>query len=472
MTVRWLALFVVAMIAACTPRLGAAVDRLKPATDAQATQPTDASPTRLYTPTFTVSISPDFETSFKQVAGRAPFTVTFGARIQGGRPPFAVEWDFDGDGITDSRAEQPPPFVFVTPRIYTTTLLVRDASGARAQATRRIVAFASPTLPQWKYGVTAHLERRRALFYPTLADVQRAVALIRDAGVQAVRVDFNWDMLNPQREVWNWDDYEAWVRIVRENNLEILGIIDYVSWWASSAVDSKDWRVRLYSEPLNDYDFARYTYEVVTHFKNDVRVWQIWNEPNTSAFWKPRPNPARYVSLLQEAYLAAKYADPNAVVLFGGLSGNGVEGHDDSGLMSHFMAQAYAAGAQGYFDVMAIHPYMLPNGGIEALREKIRAARSVMDRHGDAARPLWLTEIGVPTDVPWWSSAPLQSEADAAAWLRQVYTQLWDLTPTIFWYELQDRALGFNPEAHFGLLRADYTPKPAYDALQALTKHK
>lgn len=419
-------------------------------------------------PPLTANILPEAEKSFKQVAGRAPFTVTFRANISGGTPPYNFAWDFDGDGKTDSAQPAPPPFVFHKPAAYNAALVVTDATGRDIRVERRIVAFGTPQLPAWRYGVTAHLERRRAPYYPTLQDVERAAQAMQDAGVQFVRMDFNWDMLNPTREEWKFGDYDATVKIARAHNLRVLGIVDYVSWWASSAQNSGDWRVRLYSEPLKDYDFARYTYEVVNHFKNDVRVWQIWNEPNTQDFWKPNPNPARYASLLQEAYLAAKYADPGAVVLFAGLSGNGVEGNDDAQLASHFLEDAYQAGAQGYFDVMAIHPYMLPNSGVEALRAKISATRAVMDRYGDKDIPLWLTEVGVPTNVPWWQTAPVQTEQDAANWLQLVYSRLWDLTSTIAWYQLQDRA-GEDPEGHFGLLRSDYSPKAAYEALRGLT---
>lgn len=422
-------------------------------------------------PELTAVIFPDAAQSYKQVSGRAPFTVTFTANVSGGVPPYTYAWDFDGDGNVDSALEKPDAFVFENARAYTTTLTVRDARSENVETTRRIVAFAPPELPAWKYGITAHLERRRPPYYPTLQDVEHAAQLMQDAGIQVVRMDFNWDMLNPTRDEWAWDDYDNAVKIVRAHHLEFLGILDYVSWWASSAQDSNDWRVRLYSEPSNDYDFARYTYEVVRHFKNDVHVWQIWNEPNTQGFWKPKPNPARYVSLLQESYLAAKYADPDAVVMFAGMSSNGVEGNDDSGLASNFIERAYQAGARGYFDAMAIHPYMLPNSGIETLREKISAARAVMNQHGDSEMPLWLTEIGVPTDVPWWATAPPQSQDDAANWLELVYTKLWDLTPAIFWYELQDRE-GDSPESHFGILRADFSPKRAYEALKQLAAQK
>ncbi|HZQ07518.1 MAG TPA: hypothetical protein VFD70_13135 [Anaerolineae bacterium] len=443
---------------------------------------TDASPTptiEFYPPATKAAIPaplsavifPDASKSFKQVSGRVPFTTTFSADISGGMPPYTLEWDFDGDGKIDSSAAKPAPFVFTAPRAYTATLTVRDANSQETRAERRIVAFTAPQLPNWKYGVTAHLERRRQLYYLTLDDVRHAGQLMKDAGIQVVRVDFNWDMLNPTPKEWHFADYEAVVRIMHQYNIETMAIVDYVSWWASSAQDSQDWRVRLYSEPIHNYDFAQYTYELVSHFKNDVHVWQIWNEPNTDNFWKPKPNAAHYVALLQEAYLAAKYADPDAVVLFAGMSGNGIEGNDDTGLAGNFIEQAYQAGARGYFDAMAIHPYTLPNGGINALRDKIIAARNVMNQYGDHAIPLWLTEIGVPSQVPWWSTAPIQSEQDVANWLNSVYTQLWDLTPTIIWYQLQDIAIGDDPEGHFGLLRVDYSTKPAYDALRALTQH-
>lgn len=432
--------------------------------------PTPIPPTAV--PALAAHILPDAEHSYKQVSGHAPFSVTFSAEVMGGTPPYKYEWDFDGDNMVDSTAAEPEPYVYENPQAYNAALVVRDANDKDIRVTRRIVAFGAPAMPDWKYGITAHLERRRPPYYPTPDDVERAAGLMQAAGIQAVRMDFNWDMLNPTPEEWKFEDYDRVVEIVREHQLEMLGILDYVSWWASSAQDSSDWRVRLYSEPLNNYDYAHFTYEVVEHFKDDVKVWQLWNEPNTVGFWKPEPDPARYVAVMQEAYLAGKYADPNAVVVMAGMSSNGIEGNDDSGLASNFIERAYEAGARGYFDALAIHPYMLPNGGIETMRNRIAATRAVMTKYGDESVPLWLTEIGVPTDAPWWQTAPLQSEEDAANWLKLVYTELWDLTPTIFWYQLQDRDAGSDPEGHFGLVRADYTPKRAFEVLQQLTRER
>lgn len=428
-----------------------------------------------------IDVTPDSANSFRQVAGRVPLTVTFGAEISGGTPPYQVAWDFEGTGKTDGCAScadassegpeaKPVTFTFYAPGVYSATVTIKDSAGQTATAGRRIVAFGPPKIPTWKYGVTAHLERRRAGYYPRLEDVTHAVELTQSAGIQAARIDFNWDMINPEQDRWEWQDYDAMVQIVRSHKLDILGILDYSSWWSSSAQSSNDWRVRLYSEPRSVYEYAAYVYQVVSHFKNDVHAWEIWNEPNTVGFWKPQPNAAHYTELLKEAYLAVKYADPTATVLFGGLSGNGVEGDDPSGFASNYIAAAYAAGARDYFDVMSIHPYMLPNSGIDTERAKIAATRAVLDQQGDKSVPIWVTEIGVPGGAPWWATAPLQSDEQVAAWLQQVYTRLWDLTPAIFWYDLQDQGIGDTVEQHFGLLRLDFSPKPAFDKLKQLTK--
>lgn len=45
------------------------------------------------------------------------------------------------------------------------------------------------------------------------------------------------------------------------------------------------------------------------------------------------------------------------------------------------------------FDVVAIHPYTRYKADVVKI---LRSVRAVMSRHGDAARPLWVTEIGWP----------------------------------------------------------------------------
>ena len=53
--------------------------------------------------------------------------------------------------------------------------------------------------------------------------------------------------------------------------------------------------------------------------KLPVADWQLWNEPNSPLFWKPRPDPSEYLRLLRAFDSAVQGADPGARILLGGL---------------------------------------------------------------------------------------------------------------------------------------------------------
>ena len=150
-------------------------------------------------------------------------------------------------------------------------------------------------------------------------------------------------------------------------------------------------------KPQNPADYADFIRFVAARYAGKVSAWEVWNEQNTRRFWPSGPSPAAYVPLLKAAYPAVKAADPNALVVFGGVSQNDYS----------YIEGAYAAGAKGYFDVMAVHPYPGPNAP-EAVWHSERAdrarrrssgfreVRSSMLARGDD-KPIWLTEFGWST---------------------------------------------------------------------------
>ena len=50
-----------------------------------------------------------------------------------------------------------------------------------------------------------------------------------------------------------------------------------------------------------------------------IRAWQVWNEPNIPAWWRPEPNAEGYVRLLRAAATAIHFADPAATVVSAGM---------------------------------------------------------------------------------------------------------------------------------------------------------
>lgn len=121
--------------------------------------------------------------------------------------------------------------------------------------------------------------------------------------------------------------------------------------------------------------------------------WQIWNEANSPVFWSPRPSPAEYGKVVALAGKAIRAADPAATVVLGGMFGtpsNGIPAEQ-------FLARFHRRSEPGSFDVYALHPYSPNLSGIAA---QARGLRRVIESGPMPEAPLWITEIGWPTDGP------------------------------------------------------------------------
>jgi hypothetical protein len=134
------------------------------------------------------------------------------------------------------------------------------------------------------------------------------------------------------------------------------------------------------------------------------------------------------------------------------------------------MAGASRVGDQRkYLDVGNIHPYtygLSPDP--RHVRAEIARGSAVSGR-----KPVWATEAGyhnamhVPAD-----QQPGVSERAAAVYLTRTFLQHFDSgVRRTYAYELLDETperRGRDPEQHFGLLRHDFSPKPAFRALKNL----
>jgi putative glycosyl hydrolase len=167
----------------------------------------------------------------------------------------------------------------------------------------------------------------------------------------------------------------------------------------------------------------------------DVLYWEVWNEPNEILFWYPTPNAAAYVRLLRKAYIAIKSANPNALVVSAGLSGVNPP--------RQYLRDMYRAGARTYFDVLALHPYRQPQSPDSYLADYLRFMKNIMETNGDLDTPIWITEIGWPTDPSQYGAV---TEAQQAEFLRRTYeiSKSLGFVEKVFWYRLQDAGEGMG----------------------------
>jgi polysaccharide biosynthesis protein PslG len=310
------------------------------------------------------------------------------------------------------------------------------------------------------------------------AEMDRQLDLVQQSGAAMARVDVGWASLQEKGP----DDWEAYhlrrldrlVDGAQARGIQLLLIFMNSPCWASSAPDSLkqgctgSWWSRGVSQyaPSDPQDYARALAHVVARYKGRVAGWELWNEPNSSDYFKTSGDAATaYANLVKAAYPAAKAADPDTTIVAGALSQSDYR----------FTQQLYDQGIKGSFDAYSVHPYsddvspLDPRSSTDPRYSFVRGVEKIHDTmlaNGDS-RPVWLTESGWSTSIVRNSSAWRNgvSEDDQARFMRQQAQQVqqWSWVKVNIWYELNDvgtdRADVFS---NCGLRRVDGTAKPAW----------
>jgi hypothetical protein len=226
-----------------------------------------------------------------------------------------------------------------------------------------------------------------------------------------------------------------------------------------SQVEGGDLQSTINYPPRDPDAFAAYAADLARRYPQ-IEAWEVWNEPNTSFFWRPVVKADGYTTLLKKTYAAVKAANPNAKVILGGLSPGNSPEQMDAVPAADFLTRIYQNCGGAFFDAVAYHAYGV--GGIEDwLPHELGVIREVMVAYGDAAKPVWITEMGDYTSGP-----GTRSEEWQARLLRQARTILprFSYVDRVYWYTLRDAGVSADPEMHYGLFRADGSAKPAVQA--------
>jgi hypothetical protein len=330
-------------------------------------------------------------------------------------------------------------------------------------------AQSAPVATAWR-GVQVHS------LWATETDQQMDEDLYyaKASGANVVRLDVAWATFESdgpgQYTAWYADRLATFMQDAQQLNLKVIAILFTTPCWASSAPASLkqncqgDWwdaGVGWYP-PTNDQDFANFVQTITSTYASDLAAVEIWNEPDQSSDWVSSNPAGDYAQLLKAAYPAAKAGDPSVPVLAGALAGSDTQ----------FLTSLYQDGIQGYYDGISIHPYnqaqppaAAPAG--TAVRWEftagIQAIHALQLQNGDHT-PLWITEFG-------WDTVD-NTQQQQASYITQGYQILAGL-PYVkagIVYELHDDIGGSpsDPNANFGLMTQDYTPKPAYAAFTSV----
>ncbi len=324
------------------------------------------------------------------------------------------------------------------------------------------------------------------------ADVeQQKLQAVADSGAKWFEMDVDWNSIQdggPNSYMWTATDRV--VTDARARGLKILGMIGYTPAWARPANCPAGSDKCLPASPETYAAFAhavaqRYgSASTIPSFRSSITAVQIWNEPNHYPFVQPTVNVRAYTDMLKRAYVEIKTVDPLMTVIAGGTSpaGNTAGSHDVAPI--RFLREIYADGGKGFFDAFAHHPYSFPCSPLIRASwnsfSQTRDLHTVMAQNGDGGKKIWGTEAGAPTGADVGTCTPGNvgmsvSEATQSQYLAD-YFKGWygdyaSFTGPLFWFQIRDNGTDPNNyDDHYGLLRWDFSAKPAYRTLQRLVR--
>jgi len=299
--------------------------------------------------------------------------------------------------------------------------------------------------------------------------VQRTFEMVREMGASWVVEYFLWAAHEPAHGVYDWSHADLVVDHARNQGLTVIARLGYVPEWARPPKTSP-----LYLDESGYDAYAGFVGAFVRHFRGRVNHIIIWNEPNLSQEWGYRSvDPAGYTELLRRAYLAAKEADPDVVVLGGALAPTLAPVGSEFAMNDLDYLQAmYEAGAAPYFDGLAVHSYGWtfspdePPSPDSVNFRRVELVRDLMIRNGDADKSIYITEAGW-NDHPRWTKAvrPAQRAAYTVRAYRKVLAD-WPWVEMIaVWAFRYPRPAGTYQD-YYTFVDGGFRPKPIYTAVQ------
>jgi hypothetical protein len=320
-----------------------------------------------------------------------------------------------------------------------------------------------------------------------LIDGSRQLQAAHAAGSTWDRVVFLWQEIQPYNSTdWYLDRYleRTGLRtILSKSNLPLVAVVQGTPGWAAG-----DWRDGAAAIPTGlDYPiddphnvFALFMQRLVHTYRGKIAAWVIWNEPDfrpgeavDSLTWGG--NTADFFSLVRAGYRAVKKVDRGAAVVFPATTyfADAVNGRNLflDRVLQEGRSDPEAARNGYYFDAVGVNLYC----SLDAIYRVRGLYADVLARYGLKGKPIWLTETNCPIYND--ARAPVEprqhiTTMEQAAFLIQAIALAraagYD---RIGWYSLIDAAPTSRVPDHWGLLRPDASPRPAYRALLTAARY-
>lgn len=227
----------------------------------------------------------------------------------------------------------------------------------------------------------------------------------------------SWNDIHTGPGRFNWTQLDALVADSERFGVELVYTFGYTPRWASSNPngDCSGALAGICYAPSAEA-WREFVTAITARYRNRIKYWEIWNEPNAGNFWKGTH--AQMADMSRQASPIIRNA--NGVVLSPAPQGSS----------SHrWLDDHFTAAGTSYVDVVTFHGYLY--GAPELITGVVADIRAVQAKHGIGNKPLWDTEHSWG-DVTWPMGA---TEDQQSAWLARFLPMSYSAgIARTFWY--------------------------------------
>ncbi|HJT87641.1 MAG TPA: cellulase family glycosylhydrolase, partial [Bryobacteraceae bacterium] len=213
-----------------------------------------------------------------------------------------------------------------------------------------------------------------------LSRVEHDLETARRGGAAYLRCAFSWNGIEKEQGQYDWTFWDSLVKLAEQNRIKLIPYVAYPPRWAVR--QEKDfWK----QPPRDPRLYGDFMYRIASRYRGRIAAWEIWNEPDNREYWTGTAD--EFAALARLAARRIREADPNAVVVLGGMA---------NGPSAFFKRLIGKDHMDRDVDVVAMHAYpeTWSNERAEALFAEWIPAMSEAIARDRSGADLWLNEMG------------------------------------------------------------------------------
>ena len=250
--------------------------------------------------------------------------------------------------------------------------------------------------------------------------VEDGIQLASNLQLDWVKVEIPWAAVQPAKaKAIDWTHYESAFQSLAHYRLNVMVSITQPPSWSLTPLGP---------DPALTMRFIQQLFQ---KFGPSISAIEIFPAANTRQGWGAAPNPGAYMNLWKTINSSLAAAKSAVILVAGGLVSGKTDSSNDQIDDMEFLQGMYASGARDLVQVVSIQlqnpigaPVTSPSQNEHRVLRHYEEIRQVMLHNDHEKGMLWITGLGVPTNLENFGEPSSSVSQKQAAWLSQAFLQL------------------------------------------------